>query len=748
MLAFLLAAAALGPPVAALPAWFDALPIELSAATPRPVDRLLMQREIHAGVGQEVFRSVRRINTLDGAEEAAQLQVDYDPEWQSVKFHRAEIHRGSHQIDALASAEFRTLTREASLEQRILDGSKQAVVVLHDVRPGDVLDVAWSVTGDMPQLAGRFAERIHLARDEPLGRLHVRVLMPAARHLTVSLRNGAPPPAIVERRGMREYLWDVKNPAPVRLEANTPAWFLPYPVAELTDFGSWGEVARWALSLVEADDSLPGSLAQLIAPWRGLPEEQRADAAIRFVREQVRYFGMENGIHAHRAHPPALVLARRFGDCKDKALLLVTLLRALGVPAHVALANPSLRTGLDDRSPGPFAFNHAIVRATIGGQARWLDPTRSSQRGALSVLPRLPYARALVVDASTEALAKLPDPTDSDSVMLVEQTWSARDRNGDATLRVATTWTGWVAEARRATIPSQAPEETARNSLAYYRGDEPAIEALKLPAFRDEPEADRFRMEESFRIPRFWATGEHEFDPEVTRFRVPQDAASRTQPLSLQYPWHAIQRTRIELPNEDWNLPRAVHRFETAGFRAEVVEHLEHEAAGPVYVIATDVRTTADFVPAGEVARYAKALDDLRDTARINLTFHGRPRTTAAEPVASWKGIGFVVAFLAVIGAALVGGTRAAEKIRAWRNRRFYRKTQPRAGESAVTPLRASGLPDVQRAARRRRCACGRSHRGTALHPGESVRSGADTVHSVRLPCPCGEVAIVYFVEV
>jgi hypothetical protein len=406
----------------------------------------------------------------------------------------------------------------------------------------------------------------------------------------------------------------------------------------------------------------------------------------------------------------------------------------------------SLRAALDERAPGPFAFNHAIVRATIGGAAHWLDPTLSSQRGSLPVLPGLPYARALVVEPSTEALAKLPEPKESDSLMLVEDTWSARDRNGEAKLRVITTWTGSVAEAQREVLASRTAEESAKNFLAYYREDEPAIETLELPAFRDEPEADRFRMEESFRIPRFWATGEHTFDAEVVRIRFPKDAASRTQPFSLRYPWHAIQRTRIELPPRNWDLPDDVHRFESAGFRAEIVEHLAHEPSGPVYLISTDVRTTADFVPAAEVPRYARALKDLREAARINLTFHRRARV-ATNPDESWKGIGYLAGFLAALGAALIGGTRAVEKFRIWRARRFFRKTQPRPGESAATPLEALGMRDVERAARGRRCACGRSHGATPLRPGESARTAGRTVHSVRLPCECGQVAVVYFVE-
>jgi hypothetical protein len=48
VLALLLAAAAVRPPVAALPAWFEESPVELSAPSPRPIDQLLWERQIDA----------------------------------------------------------------------------------------------------------------------------------------------------------------------------------------------------------------------------------------------------------------------------------------------------------------------------------------------------------------------------------------------------------------------------------------------------------------------------------------------------------------------------------------------------------------------------------------------------------------------------------------------------------------------------------------------------------------------------
>jgi hypothetical protein len=54
-------------------------------------------------------------------------------------------------------------------------------------------------------------------------------------------------------------------------------------------------------------------------------QEQQVLTVLQFVQEQVRYFGIEIGSSATKPANPSVVFARRFGDCKDKSLLFVTI---------------------------------------------------------------------------------------------------------------------------------------------------------------------------------------------------------------------------------------------------------------------------------------------------------------------------------------------------------------------------------------------------------------------------------------
>src|SRR5262249_11813697 len=140
----------------------------------------------------------------------------------------------------------------------------------------------------------------------------------------------------------------------------------------------------------------PELVAQVWSGHETAPSE-KVLAALRFVQDEVRYVGIELGTASHQPSQPATVLARRFGDCKDKALLLCALLRQAGIDAQPALVDSRRGAGLDEWHPSPIAFDHAVVRLSLDGREYWVDPTLTGQGGALPEMFVPSYDRALVL---------------------------------------------------------------------------------------------------------------------------------------------------------------------------------------------------------------------------------------------------------------------------------------------------------------------------------------------------------------
>jgi len=330
----------------------------------------------------------------------------------------------------------------------------------------------------------------------------------------------------------------------------------------------------------------------------------------------------------------------------------------------------------------------------------------------------------------------------------VEETIRARSRSGMAEVAVVSTFSGMEADDRRGRLPARSAEMLGKDYLDFYRRFEPRIEQARVPVLRDDPDRDRFAVEESYRIPDFWSEGEHEVVLDGGfRLRRPRDGSARTMPLAIPFPVHVLHRTRIEVPpDREPDLAVGSRDFSAAGLRATVRSSVVREKDGPVVLLSAELRTTAAEVPAAEVAAYADALEKMHDALHVRLGLRAPPARSAVGTGNDAPGY-LVLVFAAALVGLMWSWPRAIKRIAAARKRRFLRSTVPGRGESAANPLTLSTPEELQRHARARRCPCGRSLSGAALQPAGMALVGGHTVHVVKLPCSCGHASFVYFEE-
>ena len=154
------------------------------------------------------------------------------------------------------------------------------------------------------------------------------------------------------------------------------------------------------------------TITSIIDKLKTLPgEEERTMAALEVVQTQIRYLSVSLGESSHRPTDPNTVLSRRYGDCKDKSLLLATMLRELGIKAEPVLLEAGSRRAMSRMLPSPLLFNHAIVKAVVKGEPYYLDPTRLGQAGRLKSMGQVHEgASVLAAVAGTGALEVIKAP--------------------------------------------------------------------------------------------------------------------------------------------------------------------------------------------------------------------------------------------------------------------------------------------------------------------------------------------------
>ena len=167
-------------------------------------------------------------------------------------------------------------------------------------------------------------------------------------------------------------------------EPNLPPDVSRFPEIEFSTGASWQAIAGEYAKIVD-NHANPAAVQpivdKLIAGKASLAEKETA--ILDYLDREVRYTGIEFGEAAIVPHDPAETLSHKYGDCKDKATLMVAMLRAAGIPANVALLNAGSRMDVPADLPGMGLFDHAIVY--VARQTRAVDRRHRPLRAAGAV---------------------------------------------------------------------------------------------------------------------------------------------------------------------------------------------------------------------------------------------------------------------------------------------------------------------------------------------------------------------------
>ncbi|WP_158623637.1 DUF3857 domain-containing protein [Corallococcus llansteffanensis] len=715
---------------------------------------LLLEEQVRVSGNSRVHyrHSARKVLSPEGVERASDITFHFDPTHEQLTVHGIWRLREGRREDLFKPAEARVIQQERELQQRLYNGTLSVVPFLHDVRVGDTLEIAYTVEGANPVFGGRFSDVASIGYSVPVAHWAYRLLWPDGRPL-FARDFGRPGLTHSERRhdGVHELRWEKRHVPATHAEDNVPGWEPVFSWLQLTEYKDWNDVARWASALFQVPPRSKALEQELRRLSQEPTQEARFLSALRFVQDEVRYLGIELGPNSHQPHPPDEVLQRRFGDCKDKSLLLVALLRGLGIDAQPALVNTQHARLLDGWRPSATAFDHAIVHATVAGRELWVDPTLTLERGGLDSYQPPPYARALIVSPDTQGLATIPPPTLQGPSTFVDETYVAPDRDGAATLDVVTTRTGVAANGMRRTLARTSLSELSRYFLNYYAKVDAKISVARPLTVEDDPAKNVLVVREHYRIEKFWSDdGRRDFDAHMLREYLSEPGIShRTFPLAVDHP--VFVRHRITLQSGT-PLHVTSHRdlVEGPAFQLEA----DTRSDGRTLVLDYRYRSVADAVPPERISEHVKSLHQSEGARGYYVQLGGREERPFVLPKNYNRNVLFLLALMVFCGflwfVIVQGGpVELWRKARArTRRRAFSRKFEPvHQGDSAAAAIPITGPRELLSTLGRLRCACGAS--GEA--PQESLRQepivlGERQLTLVQWPCPtCARARRAYF---
>ncbi len=433
------------------------------SASTRLQTLLVEDRHAFDGEGKRTLtrRRVHKVLTDAGVKDAATVEAYWKPWRDEPPLLRARVIRKDGTALRLDPATAND--KPVSEDEDVFDDRKLRQAPLPGVESGAVVETE-VVTAEKTPLPGGTRYFSPLGWREPARRYRIVVESPDALPITFKVRGIRDLAPRVERKdGVTVRTWDVVEPEPFVEMDDGP---LPSDVEtnarlEIATGRSWADVAATYSRIVD------GRIAkgQKVPLPAGLPADPRAkvQAVLDALRRDVRYTSLAFGEADIVPAAPSDSLARHYGDCKDQATLLVSQLRQLGFPAHVALLDSGPGREISPELPALGGFDHAIVH--VADPELWIDPTSLySRAGDLPLGDRDRWA--LVCREGVESLSRTPRLRAADSVERVELTVMLADE-GRCDVRELSTYAGWVEERLRASWDGTA-EKRFREHMEKY----------------------------------------------------------------------------------------------------------------------------------------------------------------------------------------------------------------------------------------------------------------------------------------
>jgi transglutaminase-like putative cysteine protease len=543
-----------------------------------------------------------------GVQNMSQLSFSFDPAYEQLTLHTIWVIRDGKKQNRLQLSKVQVLHQEEDLKRFVYNGTLNAILILDDIAPDDIIEYSYSVKGSNPAFNGRYTDAITMRAGYPYYNYYIRVLVPESRTLNIkNFGDSIPAPAISHQGGQTVYEWQQTHLTGLEVETRLPSWYFPYPYISISEYKSWKEVSQWAMQLFPRNVALSAGLQQAIRQIEkeNSTSEARVLAALHAVQDKIRYMGIEMGANSHRPANPNKVYEQRFGDCKEKSYLLCLMLQAMNIPADVVLINTDSKATLKNDLPASTAFNHATVRVKVGDRYYWFDPTISRQRGSIDDIEYPDYQCGLVVTDTTTGLTDIPFA--GKGMVKVHEAFNAKVEGGEVGLTVTSTYTGSFADEVREEFQNNSNAEMKAEYRKFYQAYYDKIKADSI-SYEDIAATGTFVVKEYYRINSFWQKTATE-DASVYAFVISSyikrlKETNRTMPLRLVYPARYEETVEVRLP-DDFN----EREFSDAVRTDEFYYTVDATFQNHTLTLAYRYENLKDHVPAELVPDYAAKIE-------------------------------------------------------------------------------------------------------------------------------------------
>ena len=435
-----------------------------------------------------------RINDEQGAERFSTLQFGFEPQSERFYVNQLLVRDGSSG-EILARADRDSFYVTDQSEDAEADFERTANLPVAGLKPGTILELVVTTESNYTQLP---TDHHYLSSRRPIvhSAVFARGALDTLRYASFGM--------LEPDRSADTLTFYLSEPMVFHSESLIADYHDVFPWVKIGNIDqSWTDIGEQYLAKIEDKITADGIEAILDDLPDGLSQTKKIEHLSRFVQRELRYEAIEFGRRAQIPNTPQLTVENRYGDCKDHATLLHTLLREAGITSHLALA--SLDYPISTELPDLAQFDHMIVY--VPEQKLFIDTTdKTSHLGAGP--PRGLAGEQALVLSDQPKLIDIPQDQPI-STLNVERTIDFTD---DGELRVfeQATLNGSYGADLRGSLVDIEPISRQRSIQAWLKDEFPGSELIDQTVKNLNQPNQPLQIELSYLVPR-----------DLTRFTIP-----------------------------------------------------------------------------------------------------------------------------------------------------------------------------------------------------------------------------------
>jgi hypothetical protein len=363
--------------------------------------------------------SLVKILTDKGKQSFATRKIPYHRRYTTVNVLLARVIKKDGAIVPVPKESIRDGTMEETQQINILDENfRRLSMAFPGLELGDSIEMLIE-TVSQPLVKNNYNDLILFQGFEPLLEKEVTIAGPASKPLYFVVKDGQLEFSKEKKGDQVIYRWKKVN-SPKIVEELGMASILDVALrVVVSTFKNWEELSRYGASLnvgkTEPNEALKAKVQELT---KGLKtDEEKILAIFRYLSQKIRYMGSSMDLGAFiEPHPATYTFEKQYGVCRDKSLLMMTMLKEIGIKSYDTIINVSRQT--EKEIPIIF-FEHAICAVVLkDGRVVYMDPTMelSSEFGETYVGGRY----VLLLDEKGKGLIKVPAVTAERSLGLIK----------------------------------------------------------------------------------------------------------------------------------------------------------------------------------------------------------------------------------------------------------------------------------------------------------------------------------------